>query len=770
MPSAVVDTINRYRALLLDAEQAQTAEAARRWLQIEQALQAQVDALAYELANTTTPTFGQLSRSARYRALRQQLNAELAKYVNETEDVITRGQRDMITRAISHSATAINTVATEAQIIVPFNQLPTEAVANMIGLAGDGSPLRAVLNEATRGAGDALGQQLVNGIALGKNPVTVARMAMRLGLGQSFTRLQNIARTEQLRVYRETTLRSYQASGSVIAYRRLSARDNRTCFIAGTMIATPDGEKPIESIVAGDTVSTHFGPRRVTAVMARPYTGDLITYAYGNKATTCTPNHAIWVGRDGEYKWLPAGMLCVGDKLVLAEQVNQQLAGNGGDGSGSFPSKMDRLISLPGEKGIAPTFLGGVLVPVPTIGLESDIVGQNEVNGVSPYWDLFSIKNAKFQEGIFAGNFERCIASMRPVAVGSAEIVAINDCTRATAKFFAAVSASNQVRWAAAFLRTVVSVQSFFCPKDFATSLAGSIFCFLGPTLHRASSIPFFVGCSHGEVVIANGACFGDSGAGGVVAFPRAIQAINRDRFLELLSALSAGMRFPVAMKNVTAFPAATHGSFGGDRYRILQIRRRFLERLPANRAGQFHAFIASNANSFVSAFHRAIRMIGAFESGRMTLGGSAADGALNGYHDPIISRVRRHSQPQTTVYDVEVEDAHTYFANGVLVHNCPACLFADGRIYRLDEGFDEHPQGRCTLIPVLSGVPPAQFENGQQWFRSQPTATQRQMLGKGRFEAWQDGRASLDDLVSRDWNDTWGGALRTTNVRDLNP
>ena len=51
MPSAVIDAIDAYRAGLLRNEQAQMAEAARRWLQVEQAIQAQVDALAYELAN-----------------------------------------------------------------------------------------------------------------------------------------------------------------------------------------------------------------------------------------------------------------------------------------------------------------------------------------------------------------------------------------------------------------------------------------------------------------------------------------------------------------------------------------------------------------------------------------------------------------------------------------------------------------------------------------------------------------------------------------------
>ena len=203
---------------------------AQAWLQVEQRLQAQVDALAYELANQPgAATMGQLQRSRRYRALMEQTRDELRKYEAFMEPRIRSGQEDMITLALQHSRQAVNSVATEAGVVVQFDRLPVEAVNNMVGLAGDGSPLRAVLADASRVGPDAMAQELVNGIALGRNPIAVARQALRMGLGQSFTRMQTIARTEQLRVYRETTLASYGNSNVVIGYKRLSARDNRVC-------------------------------------------------------------------------------------------------------------------------------------------------------------------------------------------------------------------------------------------------------------------------------------------------------------------------------------------------------------------------------------------------------------------------------------------------------------------------------------------------------------------------------------------------------------
>ena len=189
---------------------------ARAWLQVEQAIQAQVDALALELANTA-PHYGPATAFARYRALMEQTRDELRKYEDFMEPRIRSGQADMITLSLQHSQQAVNAVATEAQMVVQFDRLPVSAVNDMVGLAGDGSPLRAVLNDAARAGPDAMAQELVNGIALGRNPIQVARTAMRLGLGQSFTRMQNIASTEQLRVYRQVALESYGNSRIVTA-------------------------------------------------------------------------------------------------------------------------------------------------------------------------------------------------------------------------------------------------------------------------------------------------------------------------------------------------------------------------------------------------------------------------------------------------------------------------------------------------------------------------------------------------------------------------
>ena len=230
MPPQVIDLMQRWRADLLRGDETMQQEMARRWLGVEQALQAQVDALALELQGSGIATLGQLQRSRRYQQLMRQVDDELARYARFTADRIATRQHTLITAAISHSQTAIHAVGADAELLLQFNRLPIAAVENMVGLTGAGTPVGDILADASRIGPDALRQSLIDGIALGRNPLETARRALRQGLAQSFTRMATIARTETMRVYRQTTMESYRQSNVVVGYRRLAAKDERTCI------------------------------------------------------------------------------------------------------------------------------------------------------------------------------------------------------------------------------------------------------------------------------------------------------------------------------------------------------------------------------------------------------------------------------------------------------------------------------------------------------------------------------------------------------------
>lgn len=226
--SAVILLMRSFKASLLREESAQMRQMANAWLGVERALDGQMAALAERMANVKrdggTVAQGMLWQESRYRRLLSQLTDELGKYTRYADRAITDRQAQLARLGIDHAARAI-----EAQgVRAGFARLPVEAVQNMVGLAGDGSPLRTLLTASWPDAAEGLTQQLIRGVALGWNPRRTAR-AMAAGSTRSLDRMMRVARTEQLRTYREASLSSYRNSGVVSGHRRLCSHDRRVC-------------------------------------------------------------------------------------------------------------------------------------------------------------------------------------------------------------------------------------------------------------------------------------------------------------------------------------------------------------------------------------------------------------------------------------------------------------------------------------------------------------------------------------------------------------
>lgn len=226
--SAVITLMRQFKASLLTQEQTQMSEMASRWLGVERRLDSQMQLLAYEMdaikrdGGTVTPEM--LMSQVRYRELLVQLQGELDGYTEYADRTITDRQRQLARLGIRHGEQAIRAGGVQAG----FNRLPSEAIENIIGFAGDGSPLANLLQQSWPLAAHGMTQELINGVALGYNPRKTARM-MAQGATGSLDRMMVIARTEQLRTYRTTNLQSYVASGVVESYQRLATHDSRVC-------------------------------------------------------------------------------------------------------------------------------------------------------------------------------------------------------------------------------------------------------------------------------------------------------------------------------------------------------------------------------------------------------------------------------------------------------------------------------------------------------------------------------------------------------------
>lgn len=101
------------------------------------------------------------------------------------------------------------------------------------------------------------------------------------------------------------------------------------CFAAGTLVDTPDGELPIQSIKPGQKVFNAFGVDEVIATSEKNLSS-VVEVQFGSKKVFCSEGH-LWLTARG---WMPAIRLTIGDRLVT-HQTAVRMVRSGVHGEGS---------------------------------------------------------------------------------------------------------------------------------------------------------------------------------------------------------------------------------------------------------------------------------------------------------------------------------------------------------------------------------------------------------------------------------------------------
>jgi len=97
----------------------------------------------------------------------------------------------------------------------------------------------------------------------------------------------------------------------------------------------------------------------------------------------------------------------------------------------------------------------------------------------------------------------------------------------------------------------------------------------------------------------------------------------------------------------------------------------------------------------------------------------------------------------------------------------CLACLAADGETFALEREMYDHPNGRCTQVPILADGPDLDFETGAEWFARLDAQKQEEMLGS-YYDAWKGGQFDFRALARTTHNETWGDSLRIPSLEEL--
>lgn len=230
IPPRVARTMAEFNKLLSRRELAQMAAMSARWGQMERELELQivrtVEAIAARQAAGLPVGATALTHLDSYRDLLLQVKAQASAFEDYAKTSIMAEQ--MVYGELGFEAAAAQ--LSRAGYGIAFNRLNVRAVQNMVGLAADGSPLfdvlakRALAPDMIAGLTDSL----IEAIALGYGPRKTAEM-MADGLTAGLDKALVIARTEQIRVYRQANQDQYAEAG-IEMMQRHAAPQERTCM------------------------------------------------------------------------------------------------------------------------------------------------------------------------------------------------------------------------------------------------------------------------------------------------------------------------------------------------------------------------------------------------------------------------------------------------------------------------------------------------------------------------------------------------------------
>jgi hypothetical protein len=521
---------------------------------------------------------------------------------------------------------------------------------------------------------------------------------------------------------------------------RIAALDGRTCFPAGTKVKTPSGYKNIEDIKVGDSVISHKGIKQtVTETMERDYSGGMSEIKVGNKELYCTEDHPVLIRRGGHDYWEVAKNIIPGDKVFV---FTNKGIDNLDHISGNLPVEWCvRNANNEIPVFVKPFNLSGVsgrslLMPINSVNFKSNIsLWKEKINGISIYFGFLFKRLIKFFKTNSNVLFWFCFACILMIAGWAAKFSTFVNLRRAYSELFTTISASQVLRRSSAFLRTIVPVFAGFYIKHFPASFAGNIFTpemFIF-TFYGTVVISICIGFWNTKLFTATNTDF-MSASSGKLTFFRAINKLRAFFYfawskIKFFTTDNTGKVFPIALlpfgitRLGTAHIAGFRLDLGYENFKLFSAN-------PTSFNNSFTTHIVTSSN---------------------------------------ISNLNYNIK----VYNLEVENDKSYIANGIVVHNCPACIALHGTEMKVGEPVKDHFNGRCDAIYVPAGgempefmqamskpgernfVP---FQDGTSWFDAQSDAYKKQVLGPGRFELYQQGKFKLDEsFVNWHDNDVFG-------------
>jgi SPP1 gp7 family putative phage head morphogenesis protein len=231
--SSIITAAREFRADVLRNDKAMLRQLSQVYSLIYKSLNRQFRELQRDIeqAQREGKTVNQdwLRRSFRYQQLIKQAKAEIGGYSNGVSRFIEAQQRRAIDLGQSHATSLIETALPD----LTFARLPTQAIEELVGVLANGSPLNKVLDRLGRDAAQQIRETLITGLGSGHGAAKIAS-DIREAIDVPRWKALQIARTEVMRAYRQSTLRTYAENDDVLEgwiwHSTLSTRTCAACW------------------------------------------------------------------------------------------------------------------------------------------------------------------------------------------------------------------------------------------------------------------------------------------------------------------------------------------------------------------------------------------------------------------------------------------------------------------------------------------------------------------------------------------------------------
>ena len=98
----------------------------------------------------------------------------------------------------------------------------------------------------------------------------------------------------------------------------------------------------------------------------------------------------------------------------------------------------------------------------------------------------------------------------------------------------------------------------------------------------------------------------------------------------------------------------------------------------------------------------------------------------------------------------------------------CMSCLSMHGTVHPLSESLNDHHNGRCAMIPLVTGTEDIIKQSGEEWFSQLAEAAQVKQMGQGKYDAYAAGKFEFNQLSKEYANEVFGTMRSETPLKDL--